>query len=496
MQSGATISAKLLFSFATVLALVIGLSYSSLTAVSTLGASLDVAVNANAKKLQLVDEIQRGFEEMRAESTKVEMSLVNMMIGRLNTRGGADDGSTCSGCHTQENVSSQKQRFDEAASRLRRKIVELRPLINKDEERGVVEKVASGVTEWLALYEKYMRFSRESNFSGAHEIMLGRIYPLIDSLEKSAKLLAAQQEGMLTAASRDAHTRVTRSRAVAFVLLGLCLVAGCGVYWIVRGVNAILRRFADEMRQVTEQVASAASQVSSSSQALARGASQQAASIEETSSSSEEINIMAHKSAEGSQLASAKMQEAAQKIGEANLSLQQMMDSMDAINASSDKISKIIKVIDEIAFQTNILALNAAVEAARAGEAGMGFAVVADEVRNLAQRCAEAARNTAGLIEESIAMSQDGRGKFDQVKRAIRSITESAEQAKMLVDGVSTSSQEQQRGVEHVAKAILQVERVTQANAASAEENAAAGHELDAQSESLKNIVDRLTALV
>ena len=126
----------------------------------------------------------------------------------------------------------------------------------------------------------------------------------------------------------------------------------------------------------------------------------------------------------------------------------------------------------------------------------MGFAVVADEVRNLAQRCAEAARDTAGLIEESIAMSQDGRGRFDQVQQAIRSITDSAEQAKMLVQRVSASSQEQQRGVEQVSRAIVRVEKVTQANAASAEASAEAGHELDAQSESLKNIVECLNALV
>jgi methyl-accepting chemotaxis protein/methyl-accepting chemotaxis protein-1 (serine sensor receptor) len=250
------------------------------------------------------------------------------------------------------------------------------------------------------------------------------------------------------------------------------------------------------MRHVTDHVATAASQVTSSSRTLAQGAAQQANSIEETSSSSEEINIMAQQSAEGAQLASAKMEEAAGRVGEANLCLRQMIDSMEAINASSCKISKIIKVIDEIAFQTNILALNAAIEAARAGEAGMGFAVVADEVRNLAQRCAVAARDTAGLIEESVAMSQAGRSKFDQVQRAIRYTTENAEEAKRLVESVSTASQEQRRGVDQVARAIAQVERVTQANAASAEESATAGLELDAQSESLRNIVERLVALV
>jgi len=160
------------------------------------------------------------------------------------------------------------------------------------------------------------------------------------------------------------------------------------------------------------------------------------------------------------------------------------------------KISKIIKVIDEIAFQTNILALNAAVEAARAGEAGMGFAVVADEVRNLAQRCAQAARDTADLIEGAISKSNDGKVKVDQVAAAIREITVESAKVRTLVDEVNLGSQEQARGIEQIGKAIGQMEQVTQKIAANAEESASAAEELNAQSETLRDVVDRLTALV
>ena len=179
-----------------------------------------------------------------------------------------------------------------------------------------------------------------------------------------------------------------------------------------------------------------------------------------------------------------------------NQSLDQSVVAMGEINTQSDKIARIIKVIDEIAFQTNILALNAAVEAARAGEAGMGFAVVADEVRNLAQRCAQAARDTSALIEESIAKSNDGKTKVDQVATAIRAITEDGGKVKTLVDEVNLGSQEQVRGIEQIAKAIAQMDRVTQKTAADAEETASAAEELNAQSETLKDIVDRLTAMV
>ena len=179
-----------------------------------------------------------------------------------------------------------------------------------------------------------------------------------------------------------------------------------------------------------------------------------------------------------------------------NQSLAEMVSAMDGINASSQKISKIIKVIDEIAFQTNILALNAAVEAARAGEAGMGFAVVADEVRNLAQRCAQAAKDTADLIEESIQRSDGGRVKVDQVAVAIRAITAESAKIKMLVDEINLGSVEQSSGIDQISRAITQMEQVTQSSAANAEESAAAAEELNAQAEHMKDVVGALRAMV
>src|SRR5262249_45001585 len=137
-------------------------------------------------------------------------------------------------------------------------------------------------------------------------------------------------------------------------------------------------------------------------------------------------------------------------VGEANRNLGEMVQSMQAINGSSEKIIKIIRVIDEIAFQTNILALNAAVEAARADEAGMGFAVVADEVRQLAHRSAQAARDTAGLIEASIARTNEGSRKLDQVGKSIHEITSAAARMKHLLDEIQTGSREQSRGVEQI----------------------------------------------
>jgi methyl-accepting chemotaxis protein/methyl-accepting chemotaxis protein-1 (serine sensor receptor) len=296
----------------------------------------------------------------------------------------------------------------------------------------------------------------------------------------------------------DATTKaVNQTRLLSWGLLLFSVVAGALLaFVIVRSVNGALTRAIAELSEGAEQVASAASQVSSSSQSLAQGSSEQAASLEETSASSEEINSMSRKNAENSRGAADLVSQSQQKFVETNRSLEQMVVAMSEIKGSSDKISKIIKTIDEIAFQTNILALNAAVEAARAGEAGMGFAVVADEVRNLAQRCAQAAKDTASLIEESIAKSNDGKTKVDQVAVAMQTITEESAQVKTLVDEVNLGSQEQARGIEQIGKAIAQMEQVTQKTAANAEESASAAEELTAQSETLKDVVERLNAMV
>jgi methyl-accepting chemotaxis protein len=190
------------------------------------------------------------------------------------------------------------------------------------------------------------------------------------------------------------------------------------------------------------------------------------------------------------------MSNTSRKVEDANRRLEDMTNSMREIKASSDKISKIIKVIDEIAFQTNILALNAAVEAARAGEAGMGFSVVAEEVRNLAQRSAKAAQDTAALIEDSIHRTQDGASKLDQVAQSMKEITGSAAAVRELVEEVNLGSQEQARGIEQVTKTLVDLENLTQRAAAGAEESAATSQELKTQAGAMRVSVLELGRLV
>jgi methyl-accepting chemotaxis protein len=205
---------------------------------------------------------------------------------------------------------------------------------------------------------------------------------------------------------------------------------------------------------------------------------------------------MTRKNAESAHEAADQVAETGRLVSGANTALSQLVDSMSAIKESSARVTKIVRTIDEIAFQTNILALNAAVEAARAGEAGMGFAVVADEVRNLAQRSAQAARDTAALIEESAVSAEAGGARVDAVVAAMSAITASSERVRSLVGDVSTASRQQAQGLDQTTQAMGEMERTTQTTAATAEESAASSEELHAQAEQTMALVRELETLV
>jgi len=348
---------------------------------------------------------------------------------------------------------------------------------------------------------KIARLQQQGGSAGALQVYANETVPaLASAAETIADLrkhysLVGRERGGEAAANLGATTNAIR-RAVS--LGGSTAFVACIALalYLSRGITSVLTGLSGKLRVAGSEMAEAASQVAHSSQALAQGASEQAASLQETSAASEQIRSLAQRNNTSLDEAAQLTVQADAVVTRTQASLGQLQGAMDLINTSSEEMSKIIRVIDEISFQTNILALNAAVEAARAGEAGLGFAVVAEEVRNLAQRCAQAARDTSDLIEESTRRAAGGKATVGEVTAEVVAISTESAKIRKLVEQISQYSKEQLRGAEQVARNAAQMQQVTQSAAAGSEESAAASQQLSAQAEHLSGAIADLNRLV
>ncbi len=276
----------------------------------------------------------------------------------------------------------------------------------------------------------------------------------------------------------------------------LFLIVAVNYTALIKAVIKPVNQISTTLNSTASQVANASSQITSGSQILAEGASEAAASIEETSASLEEVSSMSRGNSEHAMEADGLMRQSTIQINAANDSMTELTVSMEEIAKGSEETFKIIKTIDDIAFQTNLLALNAAVEAARAGEAGAGFAVVADEVRNLAMRAADAARNTAELIETTVNNVKKGAQLVSGTNEAFQEVLASSNKVAQLVGEIATASKEQTNGVDQINLAINELDKVTQQNAANAEESAASAQQLDSMATQMHGVAAELDALI
>jgi methyl-accepting chemotaxis protein len=470
-----TIGKKLFLSIGAVVVAALVMGVMTFVSLSRVGAGMDRVVNENVKRQYLANQMYINLTEMISLERGMQIQAV---------------------LKNQAAIDKFHEDYRAELSKLQANIPQFAPLIVTPQGQEFLQAITSGSSRLGDFNEQLYQKATNHDVDGSIALLTNEFIPFANQLQTGSANIAHLQIGLMAEEVKNVRSIQAQSTAISIFMVLLCLAVGVVVVFIVLGINRDLLATATSLSDGAAQIAAAATQVSSSSQSLAQGATEQAAAIEETSASAEQINSMARRSTDSSRATAALVAESQNRVGLANQNLEDMVVAMNDLADSSGQIAKIIKVIDEIAFQTNILALNAAVEAARAGEAGMGFAVVAEEVRNLAQRSAQAAKDTAALIEASIAKTSSSKEKVDQVAVTMRAITEESGRIKVLVDGVSQGSEEQSRGIEQIGKAITQIEKTTQNAAANSEESAAAAEELSAQSETLREVIGQLRMMV
>ena len=395
-------------------------------------------------------------------------------------------------------------RFDGAKKRADEAWKIYEPLPQTIEEAATWKQFVPAWERWWKDHEEYARKAtayEQDKSDAAYEIMSHHaLVTMYESFDPAKALLNKLVEINTRVAAETTRTAKASSSFAKTFNLGATFVGTAAaillMIFITRSITRPINRIIAGLTEGADQVNDAAGQIAGAAQQLAEGASEQASSLEETSSALEEMAAMTRTNAASAKEADELSDQTRHAAQQGDQTMHQLNQAMAGIDESSQQISKIIKVIEEIAFQTNLLALNAAVEAARAGEHGKGFAVVADEVRNLAQRAAQAAKETTALIEGAVNKSREGTQVATDVGKALGTIVTNVGKVSQLINHITKASEEQAQGVDQVNTAVSQMDKLTQQNASGAEESASAAEELSAQAQTVKHVVEELAEMV
>lgn len=531
MKSRLTLGAKLALGVAALCATLLALSIVSLRAIGQLGAALDAAVTVTGPSLDLVGATRTAFQDLKDQSFRIQLAYAVAEVQNkanaavelqaqlsakayaatppLPVEPGADPplpppvpvrpisvtppDIRCAACHTPAPPGETIRALEAAGEAVHRRTRELQRLLVRPESRQAVDTIDRGASSWVDHSRTYLALASGGKFEQAHAVLRDRMMPILGDVDNAAQILAARERQSLADSGAVAKASVGGNRFAALTVIALNAAVAAVLLWLVFGSIRTLRTAVSQVNAGASRVGSAAGQVAADSRSLAQTSAEQAAMLRQTSAAGEQIGAMATSNGRNSTAVAELVTQSLERFAGAKTALGHMVGAMDEIKEQSGKISNIIRVIDDIAFQTNLLALNAAVEAARAGNAGLGFAVVAEEVRNLAQRSAQAAKDTEQLIEETIAKSGEGQSKVNEVASFILGIASDAARIKSLVDQVNAGNDEQTRGLGEIAAAILRMDGLTRRAANAAEHNAKTADLLNTESAALSNVVRQLT---
>jgi methyl-accepting chemotaxis protein len=473
MLKGFSLSAKLYFGFGTVLAISAMLGIFAYTRIVQISHSADTISKDCMPGILTITKVRGLGKDIYAHATA---SLL------------AKD---------KAGVEAERGKIKAAAAKVDELLETYQGTITQAKDRELFAEVAPALAAYRATQAKLLDLAAEGKRQEAEAFMAADLKAALDKYQGVINKVVEFNEtfGNENAGIIVRDVAAAKGGIIVGLLLAVSLGAAIGIF-LSRSIANALNFVITGLASGSEQVASASHQVSQSSQSMAEGASEQASSLEETSASLEEMSSMTKQNSDNARQASGMAAETRSAVEKSREAMTRMGDAISRIKGSSDQTAKIIKTIDEIAFQTNLLALNAAVEAARAGDAGKGFAVVAEEVRNLAQRSAEAAKSTASLIEESQQNANDGVSVSGEVAGILTGIVESVQKLTQLIGEVSAASDEQSKGIEQIGTAVTEMDKLTQANAANAEESASASEELAAQAKELGEMVQVLVGIV